>query len=108
MVSEYTHDSIFVGEDGPTHQPVEHLMACRAIPNLLVLRPADANEALIAAQLAFEQIDKPSLVLLTRQGLPVFDREKYPSPEEFKKGGYIMSNCNGKPDVVLIATGSEV
>ena len=108
VVSEYTHDSIYVGEDGPTHQPVEHLMACRAIPNLLVLRPADANEAVVASRLAFEQTNRPSLVLLTRQGLPVFDRNKYPSAEEFRKGGYIMQNCDGDPDMVIIATGSEV
>lgn len=108
VVSEYTHDSIFVGEDGPTHQPVEHLMACRAIPNLLVLRPGDANEALVASRIAFEQIDRPALVLLTRQGLPVFDRNKYPSAEEFRKGGYIMQNSDSTPDVVIIATGSEV
>ena len=108
VVSEYTHDSIFVGEDGPTHQPVEHLMACRAIPNLLVLRPGDANEAVVASRIAFEQTNRPSLVLLTRQGLPVFDRNKYPSAEEFRKGGYIMQNCEGTPEVVIIATGSEV
>ena len=108
VVSEYTHDSIFVGEDGPTHQPIEHLMACRVIPNLLVLRPADANEAIVASTLAFEQTDRPTLVLLTRQGLPVFDRQEYPSAEEFRKGGYVMSNCKGDPEVVIIATGSEV
>ena len=108
VVSEYTHDSIFVGEDGPTHQPVEHLMACRAIPNLLVLRPGDANEAVVASRIAFEQTNRPALVLLTRQGLPVFDRNKYPSAEEFRKGGYIMQNCKGTPEVVIIATGSEV
>ena len=108
VVSEYTHDSIFVGEDGPTHQPVEHLMACRAIPNLLVLRPGDANEAVVASRIAFEQTNRPALVLLTRQGLPVFDRNKYPSAEEFRKGGYIIQNCEGAPEVVIIATGSEV
>ena len=108
VVSEYTHDSIFVGEDGPTHQPVEHLMACRSIPNLLVLRPGDANEALVASQLAFEQLDRPSLVLLTRQGLPVFDRKKYPSSKELRKGGYIMKNPDKEPDIVIIASGSEV
>ena len=108
VVSEYTHDSIFVGEDGPTHQPIEHLMACRAIPNLLVLRPADANEAIVASKLAFEQTNRPALVLLTRQGLPVFDRSQYPSAEEFRKGGYIIADSDVDPDVVIIATGSEV
>jgi transketolase len=108
VVSEYTHDSIFVGEDGPTHQPIEHLMACRAIPNLLVLRPGDANEALVASHIAFEQTNRPALVLLTRQGLPVFNRNTYPSAEEFRKGGYVMQDYNGKVDVVIMATGSEV
>ena len=108
VVSEYTHDSIFVGEDGPTHQPIEHLMACRAIPNLLVLRPADANEAVYASKIAFELVDRPSIVLLTRQSLPVFDRKIYPSAEEIYKGGYIMSDCNETPDIVIMATGSEV
>jgi transketolase len=108
VVSEYTHDSIYVGEDGPTHQPIEHLMACRAIPNLLVLRPADANEAIVAGKMAFELIDRPALVLLTRQGVPVFDRKIYPSAQEIYKGGYIMSDCVGNPEVVIIATGSEV
>ena len=77
VISEYTHDSIYVGEDGPTHQPIEHIMACRAIPNLLVLRPADANEAVIASKIAFKQNNRPSIILLTRQGLPVLDRSKY-------------------------------
>ena len=65
VISEYTHDSIFVGEDGPTHQPVEHIMACRMIPNLLVLRPCDANEAVVASKLAFEQTKQPSCLLYT-------------------------------------------
>jgi len=108
VVSEYTHDSIYVGEDGPTHQPVEHLMACRMIPNLLVLRPADANEAIVAGKIAFELTDRPALVLLTRQGVPVFDRKIYPPAEEMYKGGYIMSDCEGDPEVVIISTGSEV
>ena len=108
VVSEYTHDSIFVGEDGPTHQPIEHLMACRAIPNLLVLRPADANEAIVASKIAFEQKDRPSLVLLTRQSIPVFDRNKYPSFEQIRKGGYVMSDSSSLPEIIIIATGSEV
>jgi len=83
-------------------------MACRAIPNLLVFRPADANEAIIASTLAFEQTNRPSLVLLTRQGLPVFDRSQYPPAEEFRKGGYIMADSDVDLDVVIIATGSEV
>ena len=108
VVSEYTHDSIFVGEDGPTHQPIEHLMACRAIPKLLVLRPADANEASVAIHMAFKLTDRPAMVLLSRQGLPVFNRNVYPSAQEILKGGYIMADCDVNPDVVIIATGSEV
>ena len=77
VISEYTHDSIFVGEDGPTHQPIEHIMSCRLIPNLLVLRPGDANEAVIASKIAFEQKSRPALILLTRQKLPVFDRQQH-------------------------------
>ena len=109
VITEYTHDSIFVGEDGPTHQPVEHLMASRTIPNLLVLRPCDANEAVVASRIAFEQSELPSLVLLTRQGLPVLDRSVYPSAEEFRKGAYIISDYNqGVPDISIFASGSEV
>ena len=108
VISEYTHDSIFVGEDGPTHQPIEHLMACRAIPKLLVLRPADANEASVAIHMAFKLTDRPAMVLLSRQGLPVFNRNVYPSAQEILKGGYIMADCDVNPDVVIIATGSEV
>ena len=90
VISEFTHDSIFVGEDGPTHQPVEHLMAYRAIPGLLVLRPADANEAVVCSRIAFENKDRPSLVLLTRQGLPVLNRDIYPDASNVEKGGYII------------------
>ena len=106
-ISEYTHDSIYVGEDGPTHQPIEHLMSYRAIPNLLVLRPADANEAVVASKIAFEHKNRPSLVLLTRQGIPVFDRKKYPDASSLEKGGYIM-NDSDSPDVMILSTGSEV
>ena len=106
-VSELTHDSIFVGEDGPTHQPIEHLMSYRAIPNLLVMRPADANEAVVACRIAFEQKDRPSLVLLTRQGVPVFDRNVYPIADNFAKGGYIMIDSEN-PEIMIFATGSEV
>ena len=108
VIAEYTHDSIYVGEDGPTHQPVEHLMSYRAIPNLLILRPADANEAVLASKIAFEQKDRPSFVLLTRQGLPVLDRNKYASYENVYKGGYIISDCAEDPDIIIFATGSEV
>jgi len=108
VISEYTHDSIYVGEDGPTHQPVEHLMSYRAIPNLLILRPADANEAVLASKIAFEQKKRPSFVLLTRQGLPVLDRDKYASHENVYNGGYVISDCDTEADVLIFATGSEV
>jgi len=107
VISEFTHDSIFVGEDGPTHQPVEHLMSYRAIPNLLVLRPADANEAVEACRIAFEQKETPSLVLLSRQGLPVLDRTVYPCASNASKGGYVMID-NDHSDVVIFTSGSEL
>jgi len=107
VVSEFTHDSIYVGEDGPTHQPIEHIMSYRAIPNLLVLRPADANEAVVATKIAFEQKENPSLVLLTRQGLPVLDRNVYPPSNNIEKGGYVLLD-NKNPDILIFATGSEV
>ena len=107
VVSEFTHDSIYVGEDGPTHQPIEHLMSYRSIPNLLVLRPGDANEAVHAARIAFEQKDRPSLVLLTRQGIPVLDRNKYPCSKNIEKGAYVLVDSSN-PDIVIFATGSEV
>ena len=107
VISEYTHDSIYVGEDGPTHQPVEHIMACRMIPNLLVLRPADANEAVVASKIAFEQKNRPSLVLLTRQKIPVFDRNIYPSADNLYKGGYVMKDLPDY-DITIFCSGSEV
>ena len=123
-----THDSIGVGEDGPTHQPIEHLAACRAIPRMLVLRPADANEVAVAWRVALEQTDRPVLLILTRQDLPTFDRKKFASAEGVERGGYVMADergrektgaqqragtadprkAVGKPDVILMATGSEV
>ena len=106
-ISELTHDSIYVGEDGPTHQPIEHLMSYRAIPNLLVLRPADANEAVVACRIALEQKNRPSLVLLTRQGIPVLDRVIYPDSNNFERGGYVMCSSEN-PDVMIFSTGSEV
>jgi len=109
VISEYTHDSIYVGEDGPTHQPIEQLMACRTIPNLMVFRPADANEASVAAKLAFTYSDLASIILLTRQKLPVIDREKYTHYNAFDKGAYVISEYdNSKPSLSIFASGSEV
>lgn len=105
-----THDSIGVGEDGPTHQPIEHLAACRAIPNTLVLRPGDANETAVAWRVALEQTRRPTMLILTRQNLPTLDRTKYASPEGVARGGYILADCtgDGQPHVILLATGSEL
>jgi len=103
----FTHDSIGLGEDGPTHQPVEQLASLRAIPNLIVLRPADANETAHAWKFALEYKDGPTALLLTRQGLPVIDQNKYGSAANLSKGAYVLLKAD-KPDVLLLATGSEV
>jgi transketolase len=103
----FTHDSIGVGEDGPTHQPVEHMASLRAIPNLLTFRPADANETAQAWKYALENRDGPAALLLTRQGLTVLDQEKYGSAANVNKGAYVLVNAD-KPDVLLLASGSEV
>jgi len=103
----FTHDSIGVGEDGPTHQPIEHLASLRAIPNLLVFRPADANETAQAWKYVLENRDGPAALLLTRQGLTVLDQEKYGSAANVSKGAYVLVAAD-KPDVLLLASGSEV
>ena len=105
----FTHDSFFVGEDGPTHQPVEHLSALRLIPNLWVLRPADANETVACLDIAFKQTTRPMCLCLSRQGLPVLDPEEYPSSREGAyRGAYVLKDSEGEPDLIIIATGSEV
>lgn len=104
----WTHDSVGVGEDGPTHQPVEHLWAYRAIPHLNVVRPADANETSQAWRGAIETTNRPTALILSRQNLPVIDREKYAAAEGALKGAYVLADTEGTPDAVLIATGSEV
>jgi transketolase len=104
-----THDSIGVGEDGPTHQPVEHLASFRLVPGVCVIRPADANETAQAWKAALMRADGPTMIVLTRQGLPVLDQEKFASAEGLLKGAYILQKeKGGKPDLILIATGSEV
>ncbi|MDR8390163.1 transketolase [Aliifodinibius sp. S!AR15-10] len=103
-----THDSIGLGEDGPTHQPIEHLSSLRAMPNLLVLRPADANEVSYAWKAALEHDEGPSMLVLTRQNLPTVDREVCGPAENTLKGAYILSDSDGKPDVILMGSGSEV
>ncbi len=104
----FTHDSIGLGEDGPTHQPVEQLAALRAIPNLYVIRPADANETVEAWKTAIEMKDAPVLLALTRQGLPVIDRSKYAPADDVKKGAYVLKYESKEPELILIGTGSEV
>jgi len=104
----FTHDSIGVGEDGPTHQPIEHVASLRAMPNLEVIRPGDANEVTVLWKYIMESKDTPVALILSRQDMPVFDRTKYAPAEGALKGGYILADSNGSPDVILIATGTEV
>jgi transketolase len=104
----FTHDSIGLGEDGPTHQPVEHLASLRAIPDVIVIRPADANETAYAWQAAIEHKASPVALVFSRQALPVLDREKYSPAENLLKGAYILKDSGGTPDIIFMATGSEV
>jgi transketolase len=109
VVHVFTHDSIAVGEDGPTHQPVEQLSSLRAIPDLVVIRPADANETAVAWRVALEMRDRPVLLVLTRQKVPTLDRSRYAAAEGLRHGAYVLSDApNGKPELILIASGSEV
>lgn len=103
----FTHDSFFVGEDGPTHQPIEHVASLRMIPDLQVIRPADGLETALAWQAALEKKDGPTALILTRQKLPVIARGAA-SNDDIRKGGYVVSSPSGKPDVVIMASGSEV
>ena len=109
VIFVFTHDSIALGEDGSTHQPVEQLASLRAIPNLLVIRPCDANETAVAWRVAIETRDRPTALVLTRQDVPTFDRTHFAAANGLQRGAYILRDApNGKPDIVLIATGSEV
>jgi transketolase len=108
VVYVFTHDSIGLGEDGPTHQPVEHLMALRAIPNLTLLRPADANETREAWKAAVARTDGPVALVLTRQTLPIFDRTDLAAAEGLHRGAYVLRPTAGTPDVLLLGSGSEV
>jgi transketolase len=107
VIYVFTHDSIFVGEDGPTHQPIEHLAALRVIPDMRVLRPADAEETALAWELALKRVDGPTALALTRQNLEVFAK-----PADWRRqaarGAYAAKDCAGAPEVVIVATGSEV
>jgi transketolase len=105
----FTHDSISVGEDGPTHQPVEHLASLRAIPGLITVRPADANEVVEAWRTILQLQSDPAVLILSRQALPTLDRSKYAPASGLSKGAYILADAkDGKPDLLLLATGSEV
>lgn len=111
VIYVFTHDSIGLGEDGPTHQPIEHLASLRAIPHLTVLRPADATETVEAWKLSLNRnaLPGPVALILTRQNLPVLDRKKYAPAENLSKGAYVLADAAGKKvDVIIIATGSEV
>ena len=105
----FTHDSIGLGQDGPTHQPIEQLIALRAIPGLITLRPADANEVVEAWRVIVGLKHQPACLVLTRQALPTFDRKRYASAAGVARGAYVMADAEGgKPAVILIGTGSEV
>jgi transketolase len=105
----FTHDSIGLGEDGPTHQPIEQLAGLRAMPNMIVLRPGDANEVVEAYKIMIQQRHSPSTLVLTRQPLPTYDRTKFAPASGVAKGAYVLIEAEGgKPDVILIGTGSEV
>ncbi len=109
VVHVFTHDSIALGEDGPTHQPVEQLASLRAIPNITVIRPADANETAVAWKVAAASEKHPVLLALTRQDLPTLDRTRYASADGVRQGAYVLSDAkDGKPSLILIASGSEV
>jgi transketolase len=109
VIHVFTHDSIGLGEDGPTHQPVEQLAALRAIPNLIVIRPGDANETAMAWRVALETRDRPVLLVLSRQDVATLDRGRYRSADGLRRGAYVLSDArDGKPDLILIASGSEV
>jgi transketolase len=109
VIFVFTHDSIGVGEDGPTHQPIEHLAALRAIPGLTVIRPCDANETAMAWRVAIESRRRPIALVLTRQDVPTLDRTSYASADGLRRGAYVLMDTPGiKPDLVFIASGSEV
>jgi transketolase len=109
VIHIFTHDSIGLGEDGPTHQPVEHLAGLRAIPGLNVIRPADANEVAEAWRVTMEQHHQPVALVLTRQNVPILDRSRYAAADGLRRGGYVLADAeDGDPELILIATGSEV
>jgi transketolase len=109
VVYIFTHDSIGVGEDGPTHQPIEQLASLRAVPGLIVVRPADANETVEAWKVIMKLHHEPAALILTRQPVPTIDRSKYAAASGVARGAYILADAtDGKPEVLLLSTGSEV
>jgi transketolase len=108
VIHEFTHDSFYVGEDGPTHQPVEHIMSLRAIPDFKVYRPADAKETAACMKLAIKDKTTPSALLLTRQGVPILEAAQKLTDANVSKGAYVVLDCKGNPEIILLATGSEV
>jgi transketolase len=108
VIHEFTHDSFYLGEDGPTHQPIEHIMSLRAIPNFKVYRPADAKETASCFKLAIEDKNTPSALLLTRQGVPILDGSQKQTDKNVSKGAYSVLDCEGIPKIIILATGSEV
>ncbi|HEY8711040.1 MAG TPA: transketolase C-terminal domain-containing protein [Burkholderiaceae bacterium] len=109
VVHVFTHHSLALGEDGPTHQPIEQLASLRAVPRLVVIRPADANETAVAWKVAVETRDRPVLLVLTRQEVAPLDRSRYASAEGLHRGAYVLSDSDGVPPrLILIASGSEV
>jgi transketolase len=108
VIHWFSHDSIGLGEDGPTHQPVEQLASLRAMPGLNLIRPCDANEVAEAWRVMMQQKHQPTALVLTRQNVPVLDRSKYASADGLRRGGYVLADSDGEPEVIVIATGSEV
>src|SRR6266516_3550006 len=105
----FTHDSIGVGEDGPTHQPIEQLASLRSIPGLITVRPADANEVVEAWRVIMRLQHQPATLVLSRQAIPVFGRSRYASASGVARGAYVLADSeDGKPDLILLASGSEV
>jgi transketolase len=108
VIYVYTHDSIGLGQDGPTHQPIEQILGLRAVPNLVTLRPADANETAEAWKVALQRRNGPTALILSRQNLPVLDRTKFAPASGVSRGGYVLWEANANPDVILLGTGSEL
>ena len=108
VIQVFTHDSIGVGEDGPTHQPIEQLAALRAIPHMVVIRPADANEVAEAWRVALEAQKHPVALILSRQAIPTLDRSRYAPAAGLRRGAYVLADSDGAPEVILIGSGSEV